>query len=216
MEVICPKGHHWEAIPYNFSYQQNRCAICNGTSSKEAKKKFLELCKLENYEVLTEYVNKDVKVTLLCPQKHKFEVAPRHFKSAKNKCPECYKRKFREKWDALMDCARYTALSEYKNRETKVLVRCNWCGKEFFMKPWKLYLDRRGCPRCGGTDNETAKEIFYIQLTVNNIQPLEDYINNCTPVKVVHIECGTTWKMRPDCFRNSMKKNSHVCPLCKK
>ncbi|MGY1423787.1 hypothetical protein [Bacillus cereus] len=213
IKVVCPKRHHWEVRPNNFVLSNHRCAICsNKSKAREAKKVFLKLCKFEGYEVLSEYVNKNKKVRIRCPLKHEFEASPANFKSAKNKCPVCYNRNAREKWELLMKCSRYEALSQYKNSTEKVLVRCNWCGKEFFARPKRLYSDR-GCPRCGGSDRETARESFYRKLFLNDIEAVGDYVNSYTAVEVMHIYCKTIWRVTP---KNFVDSDRCRCPICKK
>ncbi|EEM19269.1 hypothetical protein bthur0001_56340 [Bacillus thuringiensis serovar tochigiensis BGSC 4Y1] len=146
IQLICPTGHNWKVRPYSFSYLSSRCAICNKQSPQESKRAFFELCKSEGYEVLSEYINNKIKVKVLCPLKHEFETSPANFKKIKNKCPKCYNRGAKKKWEELMKCSRYTALSEYKNSNEKVLVRCNWCGKEFLQ-------NHKGYIRIGGVHN---------------------------------------------------------------
>lgn len=187
----------------------------NERLNEKSKEEFLKSCEKEGYTVLGNYINSYTKVLVRCGHSHTFGITPTKFKSGR-RCAKCSNRcteEAKKKFDDLVKYDRYTALTDYKNSKTKVLVRCNWCGKEFFALPSKLYNHKHGCPQCGGTDRETAREDFYRKLMFNNIQPLTDYTNMRTKVTVLHEDCGTTWNIRPNKF---MYENIGWCPSCKK
>ncbi|MEK4841371.1 hypothetical protein [Bacillus sp. FSL L8-0152] len=212
--VRCRHGHMVNIIPRNFKTGQ-RCAKCAGNCKEEAKKSFLELCEKEGYIVLSSYINKFTKVQLRCVHGHIVNIAPGKFKIGRRcaKCAGNCKEEAKKKFDDLMKCNRYTALTNYRNSVARVLIRCNWCDKEFFAIPKKLYSNSSGCPRCAGRDKETAREKFYRKLILNDVQPLTDYVDVRTTVKVIHEKCGTIWDIRPNRF---MYEDSNWCPVCKK
>lgn len=57
--------------------------------------------------------------------------------------------------------------SEYVNKGTKVIIKCNECGKEFKMTPHNHLIHKEGCPYCRLSKLEKNVETFLIK---NNIE----------------------------------------------
>ncbi|OTX86906.1 hypothetical protein BK730_19925 [Bacillus wiedmannii] len=214
--VKCPRNHIFETYPRNFKNKKgNGCRKCAKTCWEQAKEEFLKLCEKEGYQVLGEYVKNNTKILMKCTKNHLISMYPFNFKDG-HRCANCAKNcndESKRKFNELMKCDRYTALSSYVNCHENVLVRCNWCDKEFFTKPDGLYNDKKECPRCARNDQETARENFYRKLLINEMEALTDYINNHTKVKVRHEKCKFEWLMIPSTF---MYRDGGRCPHCKK
>lgn len=113
------------------------------------------------------------------------------------RCPYCnrYSQKlsdndFREK---LSKCqpGRYTVLSPYKNKRTKVRAKCNICNNIFEALPESLYRGQcRICAAAQRSKNYT-KDISDIVLPAG-YTIVGHYINNKIPVEIMH-NCGHTF-----------------------
>ncbi|MGD6838237.1 hypothetical protein ACQCVL_17165 [Bacillus thuringiensis] len=214
MKLLCPFGHQWDVTPTSFKLGTN-CRKCAGRCSEKAKIEFLVLCENRGYKAIGQYINNRTKVKLICPYGHKWNVIPRNFKTGANcrkcngNCPE----EAEEKWKNFIMHYKYTPLTEYVNSKTKVLIRCNWCDKEFWTIPGKRYNNLRGCPRCNNSDSETTREAYYQKLILTNITPIELYINAHTRVLVKYNSCGTEWYIDPGKF---LYEDRNKCPHCRK
>lgn len=106
-------------------------------------------------------------------------------------------------------------LEEYTEYDTKILCRCEICGNEWKITPNKL-LHNRGCPICAiknRADNQRkTNEQFLKELKAINqaVEPLEEYVNNRTKIKVKCLKCNHIWEPTPDRLIN--KKRG--CPIC--
>lgn len=70
----------------------------------------------------------------------------------------------------------------YSGVHTKILHRCKIDGYEWYVTPANI-LKGRGCPKCSGHIKRTHEEYVKQVLLVNsNIEVLEKYINNVTPI----------------------------------
>ena len=99
----------------------------------------------------------------------------------------------------------YIAREEYVTASIKIIHKHLVCGHEWLITPNKI-LSGRGCPRCSN-GRKTTEE--YKQQIPEAYEPLENYINNYTPILHRHIACGHEWLAYP----NSILKGSG-CPNC--
>lgn len=91
-------------------------------------------------------------------------------------------------------------LGRYVNRRTKIKVR-HTCGYEWETNPYTLSRGH-GCPVCKKNKKKTTesfKEEVHT-LSEGDYEVLGDYINNKTPIKMKHKECGNIFYMAPKSF----------------
>jgi len=104
----------------------------------------------------------------------------------------------------------YTILGKYINMSTKVLVKHNICGNEWFITPSKFLAGRR-CSKCFGTHKRTTKEFKEIvfSLVKDEYTVLSNYTNTNKHILMKHNKCGQTWNITPSNFLNGYR-----CPVC--
>jgi len=87
----------------------------------------------------------------------------------------------------------YTFLEEYKTVKTKLKVRHNICGFEYFIRPDK-FLEGQRCPKCKGVlKYNTASFKEKIKSISEEYILLSEYKNNKTPVQLKHLFCGNSF-----------------------
>jgi len=87
LDVICPAGHLYK-VSYGKFQIGIRCAECSGKKKYtiDAVKQHIESF---GYQLLsTEYVNKEDKLDIVCPNQHMYRATYDNFKGG-NRCPEC-------------------------------------------------------------------------------------------------------------------------------
>ena len=104
----------------------------------------------------------------------------------------------------------------YTNAKTKVTIKCNNCGNDFFQLPYN-HLSGKGCPECGKLKSIKCRSLTTSEFNEKSIKIHGDifdcsevnYINNYTPVKLRCKICNYTFMRNP---------NSHMrgtgCPNC--
>lgn len=106
----------------------------------------------------------------------------------------------------------FEVLSEYKNNETKIKLKCNHCGNIIEKKPVKMTgSSREGCYICSGKFKKTTE---YFKNELNDKFPgefevLEEYKNARTPIKIKRNKCGHVHNISPD---NLLRGKG--CPKC--
>ena len=173
-------GNEYEVTPdMILGKKKRRCPFCSGKLLKNTdifKKEVYDLVGKE-YTVLGEYKNADTKILM----KHnkcgnEYEVTPNNFLNQKRRCPFCSGNKkkttdiFKKEVYDLVG-KEYTVLGEYKNADTKILMKHNKCGNEYEVTPNKFLQDRR-CPKCRFSRGE---EIIRNYLKKNNISFQEQF-----------------------------------------
>ena len=108
----------------------------------------------------------------------------------------------------LLNKNNHKLLSNYTNTRIKVLIDFN-CGHEpHWIRP-NDYKSGLGCPKCGGTCSEQAKEYFIDLINTNNHKLLSNYTNNKTKV-LIDFNCGH----EPHWTRPNSYKKGFGCPKC--
>lgn len=179
-------GYEFSVYPASF-LSGKRCRKCAGNTKKttdDFKKEVFNLVKNE-YSVLGEYINARTKIKMrhnICG--FEYEVKPSVFTSQGNRCPFCDgKNKNTNRFKAeVFDLVKneYEVLGEYKNSQTKILMKHNSCGYEWLVTP-NNFLKGRRCPKCS-ISNITSKGEDVIANVLNelNIKYVREYrFKNC-------------------------------------
>lgn len=168
------------------------------------------------YTFLDNYINAKTKLRV----RHNkcgniYEVKPNNFLNG-NRCPYCagyIKKTDNEFKQEIYDLVgnEYTFLDPYVNSKTKLRVKHNKCGNIYKVTPDNFLMGRR-CPYCSAeitnkTDTRFKKEVF--NLVGNEYVFLDTYVNSNTKIKVKHIKCGKTYKVKPNNFLRGQR-----CPYC--
>ena len=105
----------------------------------------------------------------------------------------------------------YTFIEEYIKAKTKITVRHNTCKHEYQVTPDNFLRGKR-CPKCfGGVRKSNIKFINEVENLIGSEYTfLESYINNHTPIKVIHNKCANEYKVSPSSF---IRLGSR-CPKC--
>ena len=179
----------------------------------------------DEYSVLGEYVNRSTKVRVrhnLCG--NEFDVVPYYLIIGSAKCSclrkttkgrkinthphtrttEDYKKMV---FDIVGD--EYTVLGEYINSSTKILMRHNVCGNEWYVNP-SSFLRGSRCPNENGFKQKTNEEFQKEFASLNNgIVCLDEYINAYTKIRFKHTDCGYVFERTP-----SDALSGRWCPVC--
>lgn len=166
-------GNVFEMSAHNFLGGQ-RCPKCQHRSYKKTTDEFKqEVYDLvgDEYIVDSEYINNKIKIKFIhsvC--NNEYWATPTDFLSG-YRCCYCYgnMRKTQEQFeDEIFEIFgdEYKVLGEYKNFITKVLVRHNSCGNEWYARPSDMLFHKSGCPACNKSKGELQVEKF---LKLNNI-----------------------------------------------
>ncbi len=178
----CDKEHPVE-IRWNNLNSGQRCKICLTEAPKIA---FMKLLDEEGYELLTEYVNVDTHVWLICPSGHLYRVRPDHFKNDGSRCTACpCKRSIKcaNRFLNELETDEYVLLGKYENIYTKVLVQC---PKNHLIKltPGSFHYGHK-CRKCANKDPEQAEEEFLFLASNEGYIILDDYINSTIPLEAI-------------------------------
>lgn len=97
----------------------------------------------------------------------------------------------------------------YFNMRTKVILKHDECQQEFPVNPRK-FLDRPHCRVCrpyvaGKKSQEEFEDDIY-KLVGNEYSVIGDYINNKTPIEMIHNVCGEPFEVVPNSFTSKGKR----------
>ena len=182
-------NHEWEAKPYNL-LNNHLCPKCAKNRDKEHLKmkrkttndfkKEVQIKYGDEYTVLGEYINGKTKIKIRhnCNKcnNYEYEVTPANFLIRNTKCPKCAGTMKMNTDDFKIKMYKivkneYTVLGEYKNSNTKILVRhnCDKCNNYEYEVTPSHFIGGRRCPKCNELNSlsygETAVEEY---LTSNN------------------------------------------------
>mgnify|MGYP000904632811 CR=1 FL=1 len=193
-------------------------------STKDFKNKIKLKCG-DDFELIGEYINSKTDVRI----KHlscggEFNIKPYNFLTRKH-CTICNKEKTIKnksktheefvKEIKLIFGDEYTILTNYKNANTKIKVKHNKCGREYYVRPSSI-LEGTGCKTCSienvglkqrKTHNEYIKEIFKIY--GNEYSILSQYTTGNNKVQVRHNTCGHEYTQRAQAMLTGKG-----CPYC--
>lgn len=180
---------------------------------KLTNEEFIEKCIKSHPEFQYDYSKTNYKgykeyITIICPKHGKFkQLAGTHIKGGV--CPKCHKENFQNKISSKLALSQEQFISraksihgnkynynkvEYKNLATKVCIKCNCCGLEFYQIP-NNHLSGSGCPnRCYKNTTEQfiekAKKVHGDKYSYNKVE----YIDSKTKVCIICPEHGEFWQ----------------------
>ena len=197
--------------------QGKRCPRCSGLerlNNEKVDKRIYELVK-DEYTRLNEYKNANTKMLIrhnTCG--NEYEIVWGSFYMG-NRCPKCsgLERLDNEKVDEKI-CElvkdEYVRLGEYKNNNTKMLMKHNICGNEYLVT-WGNFQTGNRCPKCSGKerlDNEKVDKRIY-ELAKNEYIRLSEYKNSSTKMLMKHNICGNEYEVTWGHFQQGYR-----CPKC--
>lgn len=105
----------------------------------------------------------------------------------------------------------YEVLGEYINAHTKIKMKHNKCGYEYYIEP-NNFLDKNyRCPNCNPKKKKThrdfIKEVY--DLVGDEYTVLDRYKNTMDKLRIKHNICGYTWHISPNNFLQGTR-----CPYC--
>lgn len=230
VKIICPIHGVFEQRPLNH-LQGCGCIKCSGLE-KLTKEEFIKRAKQVHggkYDYsLTEYINNDKKVKIVCPDHGVFEqIASNHLRGAG--CPKCRKElsKKNQKPVSIKIPDRFIlksnikhnnkydySLVDYTGAYNKVKIICPEHG--VFEQTPNEHLRGRGCPKCANIShaNKTRKSIEkYIQQAREVHGDKYDYskmiyVNNYTDIEIICPEHGSFFQNPKGHLRG------YGCPQC--
>ena len=165
-------------------------------------------------EVKSEYINSRTKVDLKCSVcGYEFSAVPGSLYMGHG-CPKCagVARKDTNMFISVMKEVNpdVIILGEYKNKYTKLKVKCAKCGYEWFSTPNAL-LSGRGCAKCSGRMRKTTEQFEKdLQEIYPNLYVIGAYKNNRTKIRCKCSLCGTEFESTP----HSILSQRVGCPSC--
>lgn len=182
----------------------------------------MQRCKELGLVYLRSYVEDHKTFVCFECEKHRYLGEQRsawtHFRSAKYGCKYCAgkcKTSFELQSELNERNVQVTILGEYISARSKILYRCNLCGKEFSAIPNSL-LNGQACPECGKkrsslkrtkTTDDFKSDLLAIQ---PNIEIVGDYLGSHKPIKCRCKIDGYTWESYPANLLN----RSAGCAVC--
>lgn len=173
--------------------------------------------------LIGEYINGDTNVEMLCNVcGNIWKPKPRKILEGSG-CPNCFiikRTKTNEKFikEVKDICGeRYTILSEYKNAIEKILLKCNICNNNWYVKPDHIINSKSNCPICNYILQSNTQKKSQEQFIKNVFEKYDnkyivigEYKNAKTKIEIKCNICDNNWFVKP----NSLLSGSE-CPNCK-
>ena len=163
----------------------------------------------DEYSVLGEY---ETTLTNIHMRHNKcgtdFYPTPARF-LAGSRCPKCrssHQPKTEEKFISELPKG-YTLVGHYINAKTKVLIRHESCGYEWYTNPSTI-IKGHGCPKCANNIKKTREEL---QFEISDYEILGEYKTNKDKILTRCKQCGCEWNIRPNDLISG-----YGCPECAK
>ena len=168
----CPKCKQ-EQIEQEKNKKALNLELLQQRKKQEKIKKFIEKSQSvhgDKYDYSkVEYINKQTKVCIICPEHGEFWQKP-HFHMKGCKCPKCALNNIKLKlsWTTEQFITKAKEIHgdkydyskvEYVNNNTKVCIICPKHG-EFWQTPNMHLNEHQGCPLCGTLSSKSELEIF--------------------------------------------------------
>lgn len=181
-------------------------------TDEQFKKEVYSLVK-DEYTFLEPYkTNLDKLLCIHNKCGHTYYIAPKFFLKG-NRCKKCVSkenakrntkpRSYVEDKLKKVHGDEYSIVGDYKNVNTKVKVRHNICGDEYFIRPDSLLRGSK-CKKClhkrYAKDNTKTTQEFSREVresTWGEYELVSEYVDTYTTVKIKHSECGEIFTMKP-------------------
>lgn len=166
--TICPNKHKYDVQPNKFNLG-SRCPKCENKTQKKAKHSFIELLKSELYRIdsKSRYTGSNNKVTLICPNNHRYSVVPYSFSSG-SRCPKCTRDLSLKKFLSELEGSGYKLKdkNDYIKHKEKVNIICS-LGHEYSASP-SSFISGNRCPICSTTGfNPNISATLYVLRSKN-------------------------------------------------
>lgn len=180
-----------------------------------------------SYQLLSSYVNSGTKIHI----RHKkcgydWWVLEGNFIRKGSRCPKCSRKRAhvsqtKTNEDFLKEVRRatedeYTFLENYNTGATKIKLRHNICGCEYYVTP-RNFLKGCRCPSCAErygythkrkTNEEFDRELHKLRGT--EYMRTSPYKGTDTDIRIQHTLCGNTFVTTP----YNLLRKAKVCPYC--
>lgn len=201
----------WEALPDTLLSKNKSTGCPTCCKSKKFSQDKFERTVHENLgdkvSIIGEYINRDTKVKAKCNICNTvWEANPRTLMKGQGGCPKCSKtvkitqEEYEKRLFEIHNGNIFT-LESYKNKRTKIRVKCNICKYEWRVIPETLTRGF-GCPKCSGNAKKTLgefiKEVY--NLVGDEYTVLGEYKSRHSNVLLKHNTCGNTFEMTPGSF----------------
>lgn len=180
---ICKIHGEFQQLPSNHLKGKgcNKCGYISMAKkqSEEHRKNFIEKASTihNHFYDYSEfiYLSAHKKGKIICPKHGMFKQIPAHHINRKQGCPRCgseamakkqseeARKNFKSKALKLHDYIYDYSKFNYINSDTKSIIICSKCSKEFKQNPMN-HLSGRGCPHCKTTRDNNA---IYIWKAIN-------------------------------------------------
>lgn len=105
--------------------------------------------------------------------------------------------------------SRITVLGEYKNNISKIAVKCDECGWEWFPTANSL-LQKHGCPKCAGVKLKSHAEFAAdLKSKRDDVIIVGRYVRALQKTKFKFLKCGHEWDITP-----AHILSGRGCPVC--
>ena len=184
---------------------------------KKTTEQYKEEIKSLDIICLEEYINSSTKILHKCKKcGHEWKVRPNDVLNGEG-CSACYgtpkktTEQFKEEVKKITG-NEYTVLGEYINNKTKILMKHDICGHEYYVTPNRLLSAKNRCPDCYGTPKKTTEQFKeeVKKIVGNEYTVLGEYVSAHTKILMKHNICGHEWKIVPNNILNGVG-----CPHCK-
>lgn len=174
--VICPDGHEWKTCSFSSFKKGVRCRVCAGQCTETNKNNFYENLKKENYTLLSEYINVDTNVTVICDKGHIWDTcSPFRFnKGARCRiCDGQCSNEAKERFYNLLEERGDVCLTDYEGANTKVIIQFGKCGHIVDSMSPNRYKNRKYCPKCSATNKESRLASYTKQVASELFEDVE-------------------------------------------
>lgn len=110
----------------------------------------------------------------------------------------------------------YSVISEYENSVTKVRIKHNKCGHDWFVLPNSFTSTGSRCPKCAvsvrGKKTRMTQSEFERRVEEahgSDYIVVGEYKRSKEKIEIKHLLCGTTYKVKPVVILND-----RGCPVC--
>lgn len=217
-------GHEWNVLPCSLLDHKGNCPKCTG-NIKRTQEDFINQVKEKHgnkFEVLSEYIGYDKKVTIKCNDCGDiFQISPSElFRKKKGNelfCANCSGRKRISDIDSVNEILENDNINIVCIKYSGNLIdissfRCNVCGYEWDAAFNSLKNSKSRCPSCSNKKRiKTIDEVNNILAETNRDLVCIDYAGRVKGESIFYCnKCGRIWTTSFD----KIKNDNNGCPYC--